>query len=148
MRGKGQEESWGTDKFYPLLFQFSLQLPLKRILNGQREAVPKIASSPKWLHLGTADAGVGCINRVSAPAQRQSDSWEAGGFFEETPACISQHPLPLFAPLEIITPKWPIISVSMIFSHLLKAFPLAHLYFFLLFLSNCLIPSPLYFAVN
>lgn len=141
----------GTDKFYPFFFQFGLQLPLKKILGRQRETVPKILSSPKWMCLGTADAGVGCINGMPAPALRQIDSWDAKGLFEETPACTSQHPLPFFAPLEIITSKWPIINVSMIFFFFTftKSFSLGPLqFFFLLSLCNYLIPFPLYFAMD
>lgn len=107
-----------------------------------------MVSFHNWLCLGTADAGIGVHWQKVSPCPRRE--WqEAQGLFKETLACTSKHPLPLFAPLEIITPKWPISSVCMIFfSHLLKAFPLAHLHFFLLFLRNYLIPFPLYFAVN
>lgn len=131
MRGKRQEgKLWAQINFIHFSFSLAFNCPLKKILSRQREAVPKIVSSPKWMCLGIADAGAGCINGMPATALRQIDSWKAKGLFEETPACTSQHPLPFFAPLEIITSKWPIINVSMIFFTFTKSFSLGPLQFF------------------
>lgn len=74
--------------------------------------------------------GLGCIDRKSALTARESDIQEAQGLFEETVACTSQHLLPFFAPLEIITSKWPIISASVIFFTFAKSFSLGPLTFF------------------
>lgn len=59
-----------------------------------------------------------CISKNSVQAARSCDSWQAQGLLEKTPVCASKRLLPLFAPLEITTTKWPIISASVAFFHI------------------------------
>lgn len=134
----------GRDTFYPFPFEFHPKQSLR--LSGQRDAIPKPVSSHNWLCLGTTDAEVGVHQQKVSVPQRESDSQEHRSLWRLQPELYT--PPPLFVPVEIISPKWPIISASMIFfSHLLKAFPSAHLHFFS-FVSKYLISSLLYFAIN
>lgn len=134
-RGNGQQgDSRGKEKIIHYLFSLAQNIPVKNFSADKEKLNPKLFQLFPGHSPGTDDGGVDCTSKKSVQSPRSCDSQQAQGLFEEAATCTSQHRPPLLAPLEIITPKWPIISASMIFfSHLLKAFPFAHFYFFFCF---------------